>query len=115
MIRANRREFLLSAGSLAVAVSLPLREAFAAAGADAAAVSGFVTAYLEITADGRVTLHSPTTEMGQGTHTAHAVLVTDELATGRRRYREEFLIERLLAAKALLSVAERYGTVRRES
>jgi isoquinoline 1-oxidoreductase beta subunit len=38
-----------------------------------------LTAYLEITADSRVKLWSPTTEMGQGTHTAHAMLVADEL------------------------------------
>ncbi|MCE3288251.1 MAG: aldehyde dehydrogenase, partial [Caulobacter sp.] len=30
-------------------------------------------------ADGRVHLHSPTTEMGQGTHTAHAAIIADEI------------------------------------
>jgi isoquinoline 1-oxidoreductase beta subunit len=59
-----------------VAVSLPLRSD---AAPDAAAVPAFVTAYLEISPDGRVILHSPTTEMGQGTHTGHAVIIADEL------------------------------------
>lgn len=72
----TRREFVLSSGALAVAVSLPLGESRAAEGA---AAPGFVTAYLEIASDGRVTLHSPTTEMGQGTHTGHAVIIADEL------------------------------------
>lgn len=76
MTVVTRREFVLSSGALAVAVSLPL----GAGRADGnAAAPGFVTGYLEIAPDGRVTLHSPTTEMGQGTHTGHAVIVADEL------------------------------------
>ncbi len=35
--------------------------------------------------DGRVTLHSPTTEMGQGTHTGHAVIIADELGVDLER------------------------------
>jgi isoquinoline 1-oxidoreductase beta subunit len=72
----TRREFMVGSGALAVAVSLPLG---ADAGAAAAGALPFVTAYLEIGPDGRVTLHSPTTEMGQGTHTGHAVIIADEL------------------------------------
>jgi isoquinoline 1-oxidoreductase beta subunit len=78
----TRREFVLGSGALAVAVSVPLRS-------DAAVEAGvgerFVTAYLEIAADGRVTLHSPTTEMGQGTHTGHAVIIADELGVDLER------------------------------
>jgi len=72
----TRRDFVLGSGAMAVAVSVPLP-----AGATPAAGDGpaFVTAYLEIATDGRVTLHSPTTEMGQGTHTGHAVIIADEL------------------------------------
>ena len=71
----TRRDFVLGSGALAIAVSVPLRtEAAAAGGAER-----FVTAYLEVAPDGRVTLHSPTTEMGQGTHTGHAVIIADEL------------------------------------
>ncbi|MBY0330479.1 MAG: molybdopterin-dependent oxidoreductase, partial [Acetobacteraceae bacterium] len=40
---------------------------------------GRVTAFLRIGADGRVTVLSPIVEMGQGTHTAHAQIVADEL------------------------------------
>ena len=32
-----------------------------------------------------MTLHSPTTEMGQGTHTGHAVIIADELDVARVR------------------------------
>src|SRR5690606_34288221 len=76
MSMVTRREFVLSSGALAVAVTLPLS---ACHSSDAALGEGFVTAYLEIAPDGRVTLHSPTTEMGQGTHTGHAVIVADDL------------------------------------
>jgi isoquinoline 1-oxidoreductase beta subunit len=71
----TRREFVLGSGALAIAVSVPPRTEAAGGGA----AETFVTAYLEVAADGRVTLHSPTTEMGQGTHTGHAVIIADEL------------------------------------
>ena len=70
----TRRDFVLGSGALAIAVSVPLRAEATAGGEDR-----FVTAYLEVAPDGRVTLHSPTTEMGQGTHTGHAVIIADEL------------------------------------
>ena len=38
-----------------------------------------VTAFLRIAADGRVTVLSPVVEMGQGTQTAHAQIVADEI------------------------------------
>lgn len=69
----TRRGFVGSAGALVV--SLAIRPANATPGAAPAAL----TAFLEIGADGRVRLWSPTTEMGQGTHTAHALLVAGEL------------------------------------
>lgn len=40
---------------------------------------GRVTAFLRIGADGRVTLLTPISELGQGTHTAHAMIVAEEL------------------------------------
>ena len=87
----TRREFVVSAGGFALAVQIPLPAAWAAdapTGAPARAdATNFVTAYLEIDADGAVTLHSPTTEMGQGTHTAHAVIVADELGVDLERVR----------------------------
>ncbi len=69
----TRRGFVAASGSLLVA--LAARPASAAPGAGAAPL----TAFLEVATDGRVKLWSPTTEMGQGTHTAHALLVAGEL------------------------------------
>jgi isoquinoline 1-oxidoreductase beta subunit len=40
---------------------------------------GVPAAYLRIGADGRATLLSPTSETGQGTHTAHAMIFAEEL------------------------------------
>ena len=78
----TRREFMARTGALAVAVSLPR---IGEAEATESAARPFVTAYLEISPDGRVTLHSPTTEMGQGTHTGHAVIIADELGVDLER------------------------------
>ena len=78
----TRRDFMLGSGALAVAVSLPLRSD---AVVGSAAAPEFVTAYLEVSPDGRVLLHSPTTEMGQGTHTGHAVIIADELGVDIER------------------------------
>lgn len=78
----TRRDFVLGSGALAVAVTVPWR---AEAGADAGARPPFVTAYLEVSPDGSVKLYSPTTEMGQGTHTGHAVIIADELGVDLER------------------------------
>jgi isoquinoline 1-oxidoreductase beta subunit len=78
----TRRDFVLGSGALAVAVTVPWR---AEAGADAAARPPFVTAFLEVSPDGSVRLYSPTTEMGQGTHTGHAVIIADELGVDLER------------------------------
>lgn len=69
----SRRGFVAGSGALVIALSVaPL--------ARAGEVSGQPLAgFLEIAADGRVRLWSPTTEMGQGTHTAHAMIVAEEL------------------------------------
>jgi isoquinoline 1-oxidoreductase beta subunit len=42
-------------------------------------IPGTLTAYLDIGTDGTVTLYSPISEMGQGAHAAHAVIIADEL------------------------------------
>ena len=78
----TRRDFVLGSGALAVAVTVPWR---AEAGADVGARPPFVTAYLEVSPDGSVKLYSPTTEMGQGTHTGHAVIIADELGVDLER------------------------------
>lgn len=69
----NRRAFLATTGAFTLSFTVaPL------ASAQATAAPAW-TAYLAIGADGRVHLHSPTTEMGQGTHTAHAAIIADEI------------------------------------
>jgi len=89
----DRRTLLraASAGALIVAVPLKVRADDddddedgelpptdrEAAGANQA--SGMLTAYVVVQPDSRVLVLSPVTEMGQGTLTAHALLVADEL------------------------------------
>ena len=81
----DRRQFLARSGGLVLAVSLPLP---AACGRNQEPmVAGSLTAYLDIAADGSVTFHSPRTEMGQGTHTGHAVIIADELDVPLERVR----------------------------
>jgi len=90
MERLDRRTFLgglgAASGLLVVGVALPGEASNAGAGAGAAAqgsVAGPTGALLRpqivIDAAGAVRLFSPTSEMGQGTHTAHAALIADEL------------------------------------
>lgn len=86
----SRRALLKGMGGLAVAVSLPL-SAFGqaqqppappptlAGAAGANANPNMLTAYVVVTPEGKVKVLSPTTEMGQGTHTAHAAIIADEL------------------------------------
>jgi isoquinoline 1-oxidoreductase subunit beta len=71
-INLNRRSFLASASGLVVAVAIPV---------DAAGPSGMTSlhAYVHIKPNGSVHVHSPVTECGQGTHTAHCAIVADEL------------------------------------
>jgi isoquinoline 1-oxidoreductase beta subunit len=81
----DRRQFLARSGGLVLAFALPLRDARGSAGEAPAA--GSLTAYLEVGADGSVTLYSPTTELGQGTHTGHAAIIADELDVPFERVR----------------------------
>jgi isoquinoline 1-oxidoreductase subunit beta len=85
----SRRTLLQGLGGLTVAIALPA-EVFAQgtppappstlkAGAGANATADMLTAYVIVGPDGRVKVLSPTTEMGQGSHTAHAAIVADEL------------------------------------
>jgi len=80
----DRRQFLVGSGGLVVAFSVPWSAGCSQAAGTAA---GSLTAYLDIGPDGTVTLHSPTTEMGQGTHTGHAVIIADELDVPLERVR----------------------------
>ena len=73
-IALDRRGFLAAGGAFTLSfVVTPL------AGAQQAAAGSPWTAYLTIGTDGRIALMSPTTEMGQGTHTAHAAIIADEI------------------------------------
>jgi isoquinoline 1-oxidoreductase beta subunit len=83
----DRRRFLAGSSGLVIAFALPLPTASAVGVRPRG--PGHVTAYLGIAADGRVTLYSPTTEMGQGTHTGHAVIVADELGVPLAQVRVE--------------------------
>ncbi len=83
----DRRRFLATSGGLLVAFALPLP---AACSTDRrAAGPGSHTAYLRIGDDGAVTLYSPTSEMGQGTHTGQALIIAEELAVPIDRIRVE--------------------------
>lgn len=75
-IPVDRRAFLTATGAFTLSFTVAPKAAIAQqTGAPAAAW----TAYLTIGADGRIALLSPTTEMGQGTHTAHAAIIADEI------------------------------------
>ncbi|HYE46430.1 MAG TPA: molybdopterin cofactor-binding domain-containing protein [Caulobacter sp.] len=71
----DRRAFLAASGAFTLSFAAPQ----AVRGQQPAAQSSPWTAYLAIAADGKVHLLSPTTEMGQGTHTAHAAIIADEI------------------------------------
>lgn len=83
----SRRAVLAGLGGLAIAVTLPAGAQNAPpapppTGAAAAGLNGragMLTAYVVVTLDGKVVIVSPTTEMGQGTQTAHAAIIADEI------------------------------------
>jgi len=72
----SRRSFLRGSGGLLVAISLPTACAKTGWGDP---IPGTLTAYLDVSSDGSIMLYSPTSEMGQGTHTGHAAIIADEL------------------------------------
>lgn len=84
----NRRVFLRGAGAaggvLAVAINLPQSSLWAAS-ATASDAPATLVPYIVIDSKGAVKLWSPTTEMGQGTHTAHAAIIADELGVDLAR------------------------------
>ncbi len=77
----DRRAALQAAGALLLGVQVA-RPAAAARGDEAPVM---LTAYLAIARDGRITLLSPTSELGQGTWTGHAVIIADEMGADPRR------------------------------
>ncbi len=74
--RITRREFVETSAGLVIAFYLPSRPGRAAVPADAAFSPN---AWLRIGTDGGVTLTIDKSEMGQGTHTALAMILADEL------------------------------------
>ncbi|WP_313600255.1 molybdopterin cofactor-binding domain-containing protein, partial [Pseudomonas sp.] len=81
-INLSRRRFLASTavGALVIGFGLPLGASRVQAATGAAAERGTqVPAFLEIRPDGSVRLLSPFMEGGQGTHTAMAQIVGEEL------------------------------------
>jgi isoquinoline 1-oxidoreductase beta subunit len=84
-IALPRRQLLQSAGALIVALPWPGIPRIA----EAAGAAPDLPAYLRVAADGLITVLSPTTEMGQGTHTAHAAIIADELGADLASVRVE--------------------------
>ncbi len=82
----SRRQFVAGSGALVVALSVGPRTPAFAQGTTSPAK---LTAFLEIGADSFVKLWSPTTEMGQGTHTGHAIIIAEELGIPMSRIRVE--------------------------
>src|SRR5262245_56858104 len=72
----NRRNFLGTAAGLTFALTITPDPSAFAQGADAPLS---LTAWVAIAADGTVTIVSPPAEMGQGTFTALAAVLADEL------------------------------------
>lgn len=83
----TRRHFLAGSGGLVLAFTV--RESLQAAALGEAPGGTMLTAFLAIGTDGSVTLSSPTTEMGQGTHTGHALVIAEELGVDLERMRVE--------------------------
>ena len=77
-IHVDRRAFLAASGGLVLAAPV-------AGPAKAGTEAPTVTAFLRIGADGAITVLSPTVEMGQGTWTAHAAIIADELGVDLAR------------------------------
>jgi isoquinoline 1-oxidoreductase beta subunit len=75
----DRRAFIGTSGLLVVAVAFPDGAGAAVAAATAPAAAVTVRPQIVISPSGDVKLWSPTSEMGQGTHTAHAAIIADEL------------------------------------
>jgi len=84
--RVDRRNFLKLSGGLVVALTLPSSKWTAEAQASANfAPNGFI----RIDNQGFVTMVMPMAEMGQGIHTAHSMLLAEELEVGLDKVRLE--------------------------
>ncbi|MCM5681414.1 molybdopterin-dependent oxidoreductase [Schlegelella sp. S2-27] len=95
-VRLSRRQFTLAAGGAALTVAIPLgaqtppppaAPASGAAPAVRPPVNRAPTSFIRIAADGTVTFLLPTCEMGQGIHTAQAMILAEELGADWSRVR----------------------------
>lgn len=75
----SRRSFLATAAAATAALVVPLRFAQVQAQEAPAPFAPAPQSFIRIGTDGSVTFFLPTAEMGQGTHTAQAAILADEL------------------------------------
>ena len=76
----SRRSFLLGSGGMAMGLSFGLTQTELALAQSQPAATGFApNAWINIGLDGKVTLMSPASEMGQGTMTAMPLLLAEEM------------------------------------
>ena len=79
----SRREFLTSAlavgGGLALSFSLPAQEGGPPRPAGPPAAPRSPSAFLQIAANGAITIITPAVEMGQGGHTGMPMIILEEL------------------------------------
>jgi len=94
--RLSRRQFAMAAGGAALTIAIPLHAQSPAQPAAPASGPGPATrppvnrapsSFIRIAADGTVTFLLPTCEMGQGIHTAQAMILAEELGADWTRIR----------------------------
>ena len=75
----SRRSFLQTAGGVTFAIALSPTMAFAGKSTEEAAANGQVTVWVRLEPSGKITLLNPAAEMGQGSMTALAVILAEEM------------------------------------
>ena len=77
----SRRQFMLTAGGFSFAVTAGALAPKFLVNKDPDAAKGDpqITAWVKITADGKITIYNPAAEMGQGSMTALAAIIAEEM------------------------------------